>query len=226
MLRYEDVFYICPCKFPLTWIVLKCEGNVKESWEADDAPNPLTETGRLQADSLGRDWADTHIDHLLVSPLQRAHDTAKALSTHNKGRPEIVIDPTLVERRYGGKVHQLMRWNYKLAREELTGVPWYRNDPINRFHCPAEGGESMDMVASRAEAVIRAILTNYGVDLSKPPEFFLEKKTTNTPSVLPGGIPHVVIISHNVFLMEFYEKLKSWGRQHLETNCDWKNASW
>src|SRR6266568_8170248 len=103
MLRYELFMYAC--KFSLTWIVRKCEGNVNTSWEADDAPNPLTATGRHQADSLGRDWADARIDHLLSSPLQRAHDTAKALSSHNEGHPEIVIHPILVERRYGNRVH-------------------------------------------------------------------------------------------------------------------------
>jgi len=66
MLRYELFMY---AKFSLTWIVRKCEGNINRSrWEADDAPNPLTTTGRHQADSLGRDWADARIDHLLSSP--------------------------------------------------------------------------------------------------------------------------------------------------------------
>ena len=220
-------FHLCPYKFPLTWIVLKCYSNVnKFEWPADDGPNPLTDTGRWQADELGRKWADTPIDHLLSSPLQRAADTAKALSSHNKGHPEIVIHPSLVERRYGNRVHQLIQWDYAAGRLELTGKPAYTPGPISRFHCPAEGGESMNMVALRAEAIIRLILSNYGVNLSEPPEFFLEKKMTNKPTVLPDGIPHVVIVSHNVFLMELYEKLYSWGGEHVQTDCDWKNASW
>ena len=204
----------------------KCYGNAHpEGWEADDSPNPLTETGRRQADSLGKDWADTHIDHLLSSPLQRAHDTAKALSSHNTGHPEIVINPLLVERRYGGKVYQLMQWNPTAATEELRGTSSY-DYHLSRTHCPAEGGESMSMVAARAHAIIRVILKDYAVNLSEAPECFLEKKTTDTPADLPDGIPHVVIVSHNMFLMELYEKLYSWGREHVETECNWRNAEW
>ena len=227
MPRYEDILsFLCPCKFPPTWIVLKCTGNVNQSWEGDDGPNPLTELGRSQADSLGRDWADTPIDHLLSSPLQRAGDTAKALSSHNQGHPEIVIHPSLVERRYGDRVHRLMPVDREGGWAELTGRPSYIRGPLSRFHCPAEGGESMNMVALRAEAIIRSIFSYCGVNLSEAPEFFLEKKTTDTPNVLPDGIPHVVIVSHNIFLTELYEKLHSWGGEHSETDCDWKNASW
>jgi len=180
-----------------------------------------------QADSLGRDWADARIDHLLSSPLQRALDTAKALSSHNEGHPEIVINPTLVERRYGGKVHRLMQWSHQAAQKELRGASSsYDYGPPSRSHCPAEGGESMNMVANRAEAIILLILSTYAVHLSEAPESFLEKETADTPAVLPDGIPHVVIVSHNVFLMELYEKLRSWGRTHSETDCHWKNAAW
>jgi len=199
----------------------QCEGNLDMSWLADNDPNPLTETGRRQADSLGRDWADVRIDHLLSSPLQRAHDTAKALSSHNEGHPEIVIRHTLVERKYGDKVHRLMQRNSQAGQAALSGY-----GPLNRNYCPDEGGESMEMVAFRATTIILSILIGYAVNLSEAPEFFLEKKRTDTPAVLPDGIPHVVIVSHNVFLMELYEKLRSWGREHLETDSDWRNAAW
>ena len=214
------------CKFSLTWIVRQCEGNLNTSeWLADDAPNPLTAMGQHQADTLGKAWADTRIDYLLSSPLQRAHDTAKALSSHNEGHPKVITKNSLVERKYGGKVHQLMQWDRQAAQIALRG--WSsRYGPPSRSHCPAEGGESMDMVARRAERIIRLILAIHAVDLSEAPQFFLEKKTTDTPAVLPDGIPHVVIVSHNVFLMELYEKLRSWGRAHSETNCNWRNAAW
>jgi probable phosphoglycerate mutase len=82
------------------------------------------------------------------------------------------------------------------------------------------------MVATRAEAIIRMILGDYAAYLSEAPGFFLEKKMTDTPAVLPDGIPHIVIVSHNGFLMEFYDKLYSWGREHVATKSDWKNADW
>ena len=104
-------------------------------------------------------------------------------------------------------------------RGSLYGTP-------SRWHCPEEGGESMDIVACRAEKVIRSILSKYAVNRSERPEFFLKEKTTDTPTDLPGGIPHVVIVSHNVFFMELYEKMFSWGSRHSETNCHWNNTDW
>ncbi|KAM6493739.1 Histidine phosphatase superfamily [Amanita muscaria] len=205
----------------------KCAGNANRSeWYGDDAPNPLTGAGRLQAKSLGKNWEDTRIDYLLSSPLERALCTANTLSDHNEGRPEVVVHPDLAERRYGAKVARLMRYDREAGQEALRGQSAYSPTPISRLHSPAEGGESLAMVGLRAERIIRTILSSHGVKLSKAPEFLLDKKTTTTPAILPDGIPHVVIVSHNVFFMELYEKLYSWGNDHVETNCHWDNASW
>jgi probable phosphoglycerate mutase len=115
----------------------------------------------------------------------------------------------------------LMQYDRHLAQAELRG-----NRPLSRSYHPAEGGESMNMVAARAEIIIRLILISYAVSLSEAPEFFLEKKTTDTPAVLPDGIPHIVVVGHNIFLEELYEKLQSWGGEHSATNCHWENAAW
>jgi broad specificity phosphatase PhoE len=186
----------------------------------------LTDTGRLQARALGENWADTRINYLLSSPLDRALDTASALSEHNEGHPEVITHPELVERKYGEKVARLMKSDYYAAHEELTGKSRYSHGgSFSRSHCPAEGGESLNMVAMRAHLTTLRVLA-YGVKLSEAPEFFVSKKTTTTPAVLPDGIPHVVIVSHNVFLMELYEGLHSWGGDHVETKCHWNNTSW
>jgi len=192
---------------PFLLILGKCYSNV-ELWGGSD--DSLTETGRLQAETLGKDWADTHIDHLLSSPLQRAHDTAKALSSHNEGHSEIIVNPLLEERRFGDIAYRVMQSNALPLRDRS----------------PTQDGESMNMVAMRAEAITRMILREYAIELSEIPEFFLKKKTTDTPAVLPDGVPHVVIVSHNGFLMEFYDKLYSWGREHLSTKSEWGNAHW
>ncbi|KAM6493738.1 phosphoglycerate mutase-like protein [Amanita muscaria] len=204
----------------------QCVSNANEVWHEDDALDPLTDAGRLQAKLLGKNWEDTRIDYLLSSPLERALCTANTLSDHNEGRPEVVIHPDLVERRYGAKVARLMRYDREAGEEALRGQSAYSRTPLSRFYTPTEGGESMATVAKRAEGIIRMILSSHGVKLSEAPEFLLDKKTTTTPAILPDGIPHVVVVSHNVFLMELYEKLHSWGEDHLETRCDWKNTSW
>ncbi|KAM6490043.1 hypothetical protein JOM56_014622 [Amanita muscaria] len=115
----------------------------------------------------------------------------------------------------GAQVRRQGRSNdYEATQEALMGQSLYDSRPLSR-HSPAEGGESFATVALRAEAIIRMILSSHGVELSEAPEFLLDEKTTTTSAILPDGIPHVVIVSHNVFLMELYEKLQSWGKDHL-----------
>ncbi|KAF9512112.1 hypothetical protein BS47DRAFT_1345919 [Hydnum rufescens UP504] len=191
----------------------QCVSNATKAWNEDDDPDPLTEVGRFQAESLGKEWANTRIDYLMSSPLERAHDTAKALSDHNETHPEVHTLSLLVERQYGRRVPQLMRYNQRAGREELTGRSAYS------FGVVLEGA------VLRGEIVIRSVLQTRGV-ISEPPEFFTNKKTTTTPAVLPDGIPHVVIVSHNVFLSELYEKLHYWGGDYKETKCDYRNAGW
>jgi broad specificity phosphatase PhoE len=185
----------------------------------------LTEVGRSQAEALGKEWANTRIDYLTSSHLERAHDTAKALSDHNEGHPEVHIEPLLEERRYGRRVPELMRYDSTAGREELTGRSAYSLEGgIKRSHRPAEGGESLEGVALRGESIIRLLL-HRGV-ISEPPEFLTNKETTTAPAVLPDGIPHVVIVSHNIFLSELYEKLRYWRGGYKETTCHYRNASW
>lgn len=216
-------------RYLLTLNVLKCLGNANGTFQEDRAPNPLTDLGRQQAESLGKQWEDARIDHLFSSPLHRAHDTAKALSDLNEGHPEIIIRDDLVERRFGAKLAHLKELGHRFAREfreELTGHPYNHPGPYSRSHSPAEGGESLNGVAHRAGLAIREFLIRYGVNLSSPPELFTRKETTGSPAVLPDGIPHVVIVSHNLFLVELYEKLHTWGKEHQLTNCDYSNAGW
>lgn len=201
----------------------KCDGNIC-GWLGDDAPNPLTERGQIQAETLGKEWVDVRIDHLLSSPSQRAHNTAKALSEHNKCHPEVIIGHHLGERRYGAAVTRLMqRGDQEAGSTALRGS---LSGAVNRTYTPAEGGESLEHVAQRAEIAILQTLFQYGVNLPEPPELLIKKEATTTPADLPDGIPHVVIVSHNIFLSELYEKLHYWQEEYRETNCNYRNASW
>lgn len=60
---------------------------------------PLTELGRQQAAALAEKTADLGIDLIIASPLQRAVDTAKAVS-EACGAP-IITDGRLIEQDYG-----------------------------------------------------------------------------------------------------------------------------
>jgi broad specificity phosphatase PhoE len=206
----------------LTRNILKCFGNLNKTWKEDNAPDPLTGHGKSQAENLGKSWEDVRIDHLLSSPLERAYDTAKALSENNKGHPMVLRLHQLVERKYGQKAARLMRQGYHdEAHKVLSG-----NDPYDRFHSPDEGGESLNAVAERGAKAITGLINGFGVDLSEPPEFFRTKERFKSPMELPAGIPHVVIVSHNVFLCELYDKLKNWGETYGMSSVDYRNTGW
>ena len=87
-----DVFSTC----------CQSQGNVNRGMADED--DPLTERGRKQAEHLGKDWKDVHIDVLYSSTLQRAHDTALQISTQNHACPEVEKSPLFVERKMGQAV--------------------------------------------------------------------------------------------------------------------------
>jgi broad specificity phosphatase PhoE len=198
-------------------------------WVDDNAPNPLTERGRLQAEELGQKWTGTRIDYLVSSPIERAHDTAKALSNHNTGHPEVHINNDLIERKFGRKVARLMAQGLvREAREEMTGLSYFgpRPQALSLIHRPDEAGESFSDLSTRVQRLVSSVLQYLSVKLSGPPEFFLERKNTTDPTDLPDGVPHVVVVSHNHFLVELYETMHSWRKQHRRTSCDYRNAAW
>jgi broad specificity phosphatase PhoE len=223
-----DDIYCCHtyarAKCLLTWNLIKCTSNIYGTFQVNDAVDPLTEYGRIEAERLGKEWIDVRIDHLLSSPFERACDTAKALSEQNKSHPEVDTSELLIERKYGSVVPRLMRLGHKEeAAEVLRGSS---GGPINRSHVPAGGGESLEGVALRAETAVRQILSRYGTTVFESAEQFTKKVTSLTPALLPDGIPHVVIVSHNIFLIELYEKLQYWGREYRISDCEYKNTDW
>ncbi|HEY8886393.1 MAG TPA: histidine phosphatase family protein [Candidatus Microsaccharimonas sp.] len=65
---------------------------------------PLTEKGREQAREAGREIVTRgiHIDHIICSPLARAHDTARLIA-HEISYPEaaITVNDLVIERSFG-----------------------------------------------------------------------------------------------------------------------------
>ena len=53
---------------------------------------PLSELGRKQAKALGESLKDVHFDAVFASTLQRARDTALALTEHHDLEPQIIED--------------------------------------------------------------------------------------------------------------------------------------
>jgi broad specificity phosphatase PhoE len=88
------------------------------------------------------------------------------------------------------------------------------------------GGESQEQVALRAKRSLVTLLAQYGKELEKPPKEFLDKVSIDLPNILPEGIPHVVVVSHNGFLGEFYDSMYGWNKAHCRTTSSYGNADW
>lgn len=175
----------------------------------DDIEDPLTEYGRKQAERLGNKWKGVHIDALHASTLQRAHDTALQIVEHNH-------DTTLrvsTDERYE-------EWNRGHNGSNLDV------ETTNRDHRPL-GGESLEDVASRARLSLTVLLTKYGKELDERPKEFLDKNEIDSPDDLPQDIPHVVLVSHKIFLAELYCSMVGWNTYYPPTmTCAYDNADW
>jgi broad specificity phosphatase PhoE len=183
--------------------------------ESDVKDDPLTSYGRSQAKKLGEQWSNVRIDHLYASYLKRAVNTAREISEQNVGKPEIEERSELREHDTGDSTY--------LFKEGLIRTLRVSGTASKRRYKYDESTESYEEVSKRArEFVEEEVLGKFGVcQLDVPKQVDLQN-----PGTLPEGLPHVVIVSHNVFITELYEGLLYWNREHFETDIHWNNACW
>ena len=108
---------------------------------------PLTELGRQQAAQLAEKTNGLGIDLIIASPLQRAVDTAKAVS-RVCGAP-IATDDRLIEQNYG---------IYEGVDRKDPG--FQSNKRMFAFRYP--DGESMMQLASRVYGLLEDVKAHYG----------------------------------------------------------------
>jgi len=169
-----------------------------------------------------------HIDAVHASTLQRAHDTALQIAKHNhNANLEVITKHIYVERKMGQAViDAILAGRTGRASDLYTGLSPGQSGVTPRGYRPPGGGESHNDVAMRAKASLIMLLHEYGKELDEPPREFVEKTVIDSPNILPEGIPHVVVVSHNVFLSELYETMFNWGHDHRMTTCDYRNTQW
>ncbi|PBK70096.1 phosphoglycerate mutase-like protein [Armillaria solidipes] len=199
------------------------ESNIMR-YKSADKSDPLTSRGRCQAEQLGKELSSTHIDHLISSPYLRALDTARAIGRNNTERPDLKPeeDELIIEQDHGPEVDaartsgngdlelQLRTGLSPLASFEFHGTP-------PRSYCPP-GGESLESVSQRARTALLQYLRVHGTSFASMPD----------STDLGDSVPHAVVVSHNIFLTEFYEAMLFFNNpsQRYNTPVQWSNASW
>lgn len=112
----------------------------------------LNEEGQAQAAALGKRLADTPIDHLYASPLERTMETAEAIRQH---QPNLTIQQTteLGEVRYGD-------WEGMEISKLLGRKMW---QVVQQYPSRAEfpNGETMRGVQTRAVNAVEALVTKH-----------------------------------------------------------------
>ena len=113
----------------------------------------LNETGRKQADLLGKYLRGIKIDAVYSSPLRRALKTAEVIAGYQA--LEVNIVRGLIDFDYGewqGLSHQEVRDRYKELYAEWINHP---------DHVKMPAGESLEDVRERAMAVVNDIMERY-----------------------------------------------------------------
>jgi broad specificity phosphatase PhoE len=127
---------------------------------ARDADMPLSETGRAQAEALGRHWAqlpeDARPTVVLTSPYERASRTAEIALAAAGQDIEAVRDERLRERDLGALDGLTKHGIERQFPAEAQRRAW-----VGKFYYRPPGGESWADVAGRVRAVVDAAERRY-----------------------------------------------------------------
>lgn len=113
---------------------LNVEGKV-----AGITDTPLTETGKQQASTAGKNAKDLGIEHIISSPLSRAFDTAKIIAKEiYYPVDKIEVNPLFIERSFGemeAKPYSPdMNYDGVLGAEELSSLLTRAEQAIKYLH--------------------------------------------------------------------------------------------
>jgi len=118
---------------------------------------PLSETGRAQAELLGRMLAHRGVTALHTSPLRRATETARAIEWHTGVQAQVTPELTDLDcGEWEGLTDEEVRERYPDLRREWMTAPHLVRLP---------GGESLDDVSGRVDLVLSRILAVPGVSV-------------------------------------------------------------
>lgn len=197
--------------------------------------DPLTERGKYQAKSLGEKFKNVRIDKIISSTYARATQTAQGIVDEHCEPLTIEEHDWLIEREIGDDARSASIRQDSYSYNRLVNG-WGRYPNFDRHHTPP-GGESLNTVQKRAQLMLWWIAKEFGKSIggeraqteewSKLREHHEDSRRCK-PDDIPEDIPHIVIVSHNIFLCEFYELLLNWDphKLHNTTSTDYGNTEW
>ena len=128
--------------------------------ELRDADVPLSETGRQQADAVGRFISDLRRDRLpelvVTSPYRRAAETAERALAAWQGHTDPVIDERLRERDLGA--FDRLTWR---GIEAEYAQEAHRRDHVGKFYYQPPSGESWCDVTLRVRSLLHDLRDGY-----------------------------------------------------------------
>jgi len=149
-------------------------------------------------------------------------------TTPGPQRLAVAVDGRLHERTYGSRVCSNTLTDMEVYRE-LRGT-LNRVAPIRSYR-PCGGGESYSDVAQRGLRFLLSVLQNPKLTRESAKVYEgmgvdgrFDWRACELGEV-PEGMPHVVVVSHNIFLTLLYEALCQWGDGDWDTPVhDWSTA--
>ena len=117
---------------------------------------PLTETGKIQANAVAERLSDVEFDAVYSSDLQRAVDTAKAITAHHL---ELRIQTRSLLREYYFGDYEDMPWDEVGKTDPQLYRGW--KNLRTRIDLKFPGGESMREAWERVGVVLSEILANH-----------------------------------------------------------------
>lgn len=195
--------------------------------------DPLTERGKDQAKYLGEKFKDVRIDKIISSTYARATQTAQGIADEHCEPLTVEQSRWLREREIGDAARSASVQQDSYTYNRLVNG-WGRFPNFDRHHTPP-GGESLNDVQTRAHWMLWRIAKWYGKDIGgeRAQTEWLKLKEPRDgrlckPDDIPEDIPHIVVVSHNIFLCEFYELLLNWdpSKPHKTTRTDYANTEW
>ncbi|EMD40303.1 hypothetical protein CERSUDRAFT_70712 [Gelatoporia subvermispora B] len=145
-------------------------------------------------------------------------------SVPERERVAFSVMPWMDNQYHGERYRQLKAKADKIPRNRA-----FRSRSTSRNGVKLPDAESGGDVERRVVSGLLILLRLYGAELppEMEPKVDLEDAVWNTSWKLPDGVPHIVLVGHNITLCEMIEAIRCWNSErHWMTDYEFENGGW